>query len=56
MKISKIGRYTIMQGKDFKQIYSPNNRMLQIMNNKVYYIDTHLMKTIKAAMKFLKWL
>lgn len=54
MQINKIGRYTIMtEPNKWKQIYSPNNRMLQITNSKVFYIDTHLMKTIKEFKKIL---
>lgn len=54
MQIEKIGRYTIIKAKDFKQIYSPNNRMLQVMNDKVWYSDTHLMKIIKVFKRILK--
>jgi hypothetical protein len=47
MKIQTIGNYTIFKHKLCKQIYSPR-RMLQIHNNKVYYVDLINSKLIKV--------
>lgn len=56
MNVSKIGSYTILQNDKFKQVYSPNKRMMQIGKDKVFYVDTSKMKTIKVANKIIKWI
>lgn len=48
MKIQTIGNYTILKHKLYKQVYSPR-RMLQVQNNKVYYVDLLNNKLIKVC-------
>jgi hypothetical protein len=54
MNIQRIGNYTIIKGDKFKQIYS-KTRMLQISNNKLYYVDLAKSKLIKLGERILKW-
>lgn len=54
MNIQRIGNYTIIKGDSFKQIYS-KTRMLQISNNKLYYVDLAKSKLIKLGERILKW-
>jgi hypothetical protein len=54
MNIQRIGNYTIIKGDKFKQIYS-KTRMLQISNNKLYYMDLTKNKLIKLGERILKW-
>ena len=52
--IKSIGKYWCVEGKGYKQWYSPHKRMLQRSNGNAYYIDTHNMKTIKTFKQVLK--
>lgn len=54
MKIQTIGNYTILKHKLYKQVYSPR-RMLQVQNNKVYYIDLINSELIKVYERVKKW-
>jgi hypothetical protein len=55
MNIRRIGNYRIITGNDFKQIYS-KTRMLQISNDKTYYVDIEKGKILKMGIRVLKWL
>lgn len=54
MKIQTIGNYTILKHKLYKQVYS-SRRMLQISENKVFYIDLINSKLIKVYERVKKW-
>ena len=54
MNIRHIGNYMVVNGYGFKQIYS-KTRMLQISNNKTYYVDLQKGKVLKTGQRILWW-
>ena len=56
MNVKIIGSYKIISQNNWKKIYSPNNRMLHVGKEKVYYINTLTNEILKIGKKLFKWI